>query len=148
MRVRGFRPSIPASKMRLNAIAAERAPTIASTIQASFSPKIPKGKRLSRKASNAPVKANGSANTECSNLIISSVSRSRFQNAIFATILIHALAYTVLSGNLFGGLLERLTDGRPFDATGNTSGRADHQSGERRGHARRHARSDVPCVHA
>ena len=35
-----------------------------------------------RNASNAPVSANGRANTECSNLIISSVSRNRFQKPI------------------------------------------------------------------
>ena len=38
MRVRGLRASISASRIRLNAIAAERAPTIATTIQSSFWP--------------------------------------------------------------------------------------------------------------
>ena len=38
MRVRGFRASISASRMRLNAMAAERAPTMAITIQSSLPP--------------------------------------------------------------------------------------------------------------
>jgi hypothetical protein len=35
-------------------------------------------------ASSAPVSAKGKAKTECSNLIISSVSRSRFQKAMIS----------------------------------------------------------------
>ena len=43
-------------------------------------------KLASRNASKAPVNANGRANTECSNLIISRVSRSLFQKrSIFCT---------------------------------------------------------------
>src|ERR1700693_1337715 len=76
--------------MRLKAMAADRAPTIATTIHSNLPANTRPARWLSRKASKAPVSANGSANTECSNLIISSVSRSRFQNLIFATILIHA----------------------------------------------------------
>ncbi len=74
--MRGLRASIPASTRRLKAIAAERAETIATTIQSRIHGHCGTLKRLSRNASNAPVNANGSANTECSNLIISSVSSS------------------------------------------------------------------------
>ena len=66
--------------MRLNAIAAERAPTIATTIQSSFHAESVGREPSSRIASSAPVSANGSANTECSNLIISSVSRILVRN--------------------------------------------------------------------
>ena len=76
--------------MRLKAMAADRAPTMATTIHSSLPANTRPGKWLSRNASSAPVSANGSAKTECSNLIISSVSRSRFQNLIFVTILVHA----------------------------------------------------------
>jgi len=70
----------------LKAMAAERAATMATTIQASFaagngtpgSGAAPAAAG-SRRASSAPVRANGRAKTECSNLIISSVSRRRFQ---------------------------------------------------------------------
>ncbi len=55
---------------------------MAMTIHSNFPAKTRPGMWLSRKASNAPVSANGKANTECSNLIISSVSTSRFQNFI------------------------------------------------------------------
>src|SRR3954464_8447997 len=66
--VRGFSASNFASTKRLNAIAAERAPTIATTIQ-----KIcrPEGRPLA--ASMAPHSAKGSAKIECSHLIISNV---------------------------------------------------------------------------
>jgi hypothetical protein len=67
-RVRGFAASIVASASRLNAIAAERAASIAITIQRSAclvgSPDA---------ASIAPHSANGRAKMECSHLIISSV---------------------------------------------------------------------------
>src|SRR5689334_16567695 len=61
-------------------MAADRAHTIATTIQKILShiPLVPSG-TPSRIASKAPVKAKGRAKTECSNLIISSVSRRRFQ---------------------------------------------------------------------
>src|SRR5690348_486840 len=80
MRVRGLRRSISASMSRLNAMAADRAPTMATTIQAVLIHSRRRSRPPSRMASTAPVSANGSAKTECSNLIISSVSRTRFQN--------------------------------------------------------------------
>ena len=70
MRVRGFSASIDASASRLNAIAAERAATMATIIQAS---ERPLGTPLA--ASIAPHSAKGSAKIECSHLIISSVTR-------------------------------------------------------------------------
>ena len=67
-RVLGFRRSKSISTNRLNAIAALRAPTMATRIHVSChqrgNPPL---------ASNAPIKANGNANTVCSNLIISNV---------------------------------------------------------------------------
>ena len=78
--VRGFRASIRESSIRLNAIAADRAPTIAKTIQGSFASTTVALKFSSRTARKAPVRAKGSAKMECSNLIISSVRRNRFQN--------------------------------------------------------------------
>src|SRR6266478_2744966 len=59
------------STMRFMVMAAERAATIATTIHKIW---LSEGHpcRVARAASNAPVSANGSANTECSNLIISS----------------------------------------------------------------------------
>src|SRR5580700_3159112 len=111
--------------MRLNAMAADRAPTIATTIHSSLNANTPPVRCFSRNASNAPVSANGSANTECSNLIISSVSRSRFQNLIFATILIHAFdrspnlrtAGKLRQADNRGGLLyhRHYAPGRPGD---------------------------------
>ena len=80
MLVRGLRASISKSTSRLKAMAAERAHTIAITIQNSLRAISPPPEPLSRKASRAPVRANGRAKTECSNLIISSVSRRRFQS--------------------------------------------------------------------
>src|SRR3954452_7087888 len=68
MEVRGLAASYSASTKRLKAIAAERAPTIATTIQRSWRAD---GKPLA--ASMAPQSANGSAKIECSHLIISSV---------------------------------------------------------------------------
>ncbi len=62
--------------MRLKVMAAERAPTMATMIQASFTAALRASRLDSRTANKAPVKANGKANTECSNLIISSVSLS------------------------------------------------------------------------
>src|SRR6266481_3680660 len=59
------------STMRFMVMAAERAATIATTIHKIW---LSEGHPclVARAASNAPVRANGSANTECSNLIISS----------------------------------------------------------------------------
>src|SRR5690242_18937491 len=71
--------------MRLNAIAAERAETIATTIQVNRQSRPGMWTPLSRQARSAPVSANGSANTECSNLIMSSVSRSRVQKRASAS---------------------------------------------------------------
>ena len=58
------------AEMSRNAIAAERAPTIARTIQ-----RICHAEGSPLAASTAPRKANGNANSVCSILIISSVSR-------------------------------------------------------------------------
>src|SRR3954471_5612819 len=66
--VRGFSASNLASTSRLKAIAAERAPTIATTIHKSCGAE---GKPLA--ASIAPHSAKGSAKIECSHLIISKV---------------------------------------------------------------------------
>src|SRR6202011_571471 len=63
--------------MRLMVIAAERAATIATTIHATCR-NVGQPCRETRAASSAPVSANGSAKTECSNLIISSTVRMRF----------------------------------------------------------------------
>src|SRR5439155_22069853 len=68
--VRGFTASIVASARRLKAIAAERAETIATIIHPSW---WMDGRPLA--ASMAPHSAKGSAKTECSHLIISSVTR-------------------------------------------------------------------------
>ncbi len=78
MRVRGLRASISASSKRLNAMAAERAATIATTIQPDLAPGRARVEAGIAQASSAPVSAKGRANTECSNLIISSVRRMRF----------------------------------------------------------------------
>src|SRR5690348_13755326 len=88
--VRLFRASISASSRRLNAIAADRAATIATAIQKKRQPSPSISNPLSRQARRAPVKAKGSANTECSNFIMSSVSRRRLQKRLIgvaATIL-------------------------------------------------------------
>jgi uncharacterized protein len=61
-------------------MAAERAQTIADTIQSSFQPKFGVAKPSSRYANIAPVKANGRAKMECSNLIMSSVRDRRVRN--------------------------------------------------------------------
>src|SRR5580704_19759760 len=65
--------------MRFTVIAAERAATMATTIQTYWrSVGQPFGGWcVARAASSAPVSANGSAKTECSNLIISSTVRMR-----------------------------------------------------------------------
>src|SRR6185369_3489339 len=68
--VRGFRASKFRSAIRLNAIAAERAPTIATTIQ-----RLCHAEGSPLAASTAPRNANGNANSVCSILIISSVRR-------------------------------------------------------------------------
>ncbi len=65
--------------MRFTVIAAERAATMATTIQKTCCTEGQPcgGWCVARAASSAPVSANGSANTECSNLIISSTVRMR-----------------------------------------------------------------------
>ena len=103
MRVRGFRPSISASRMRLNVIATERAETIETTISASRIQNRSIVNADSRQASRAPVNANGSAKTECSNLIISSVNRVLRRKECrnkgdLVTILFHAHRALVHSG--------------------------------------------------
>ena len=63
--VRALSASCAASASRLNPIAALRAATIATTIHATRGPTSASAHRpVSFKASSAPVKANGSANTE------------------------------------------------------------------------------------
>src|ERR1700756_3640189 len=62
--------------MRLMVMAAERAATIATTIQRIWR-SVGQEFRVARAASNAPVSAKGKAKTECSNLIISSTVRMR-----------------------------------------------------------------------
>ena len=82
--VRGLAASTLRSAMRLKVIAAERAPTMARVIQTSFAiQKLAGCIATSRAASVAPRKANGKANSVCSILIISSVTRSRSPNGIF-----------------------------------------------------------------
>ena len=61
MAVRGFSASIRASTSRLNPMAALRAVTMATTTQAICA----HANGACCHASNAPVSANGSANTEC-----------------------------------------------------------------------------------
>ncbi len=75
VRVRGLAASSSASAQRLKAIAAERAATIATRIQATFVHNAghPPGRPWA--ASNTAVSAKGSAKIECSHLIISSVVR-------------------------------------------------------------------------
>src|SRR6185503_8441823 len=63
--------------MRLKAIAVERAPTIAMVIQKIC---LMVGRPFA--ASTAPSNANGSANSVCSILIISSVTRTFLSNAV------------------------------------------------------------------
>src|SRR6185437_3868726 len=77
-RVRGFSASSPASAQRLKAMAADRALTLHTMIQTSC---IALGSPLA--ASIAPVSAKGSANTECSHLIISSVTPTLRTNPMF-----------------------------------------------------------------
>ena len=76
--VRGFFASISASRTRLNAIATDRAATMDTTIQPSLNISPWRSKSDARHASKAPVSAKGSAKTECSNLIMSSVRRKRW----------------------------------------------------------------------
>src|SRR5579883_1191091 len=71
IRVRGFLASNFRSAMRLKVMAALRAATIATMIQSNC---LQVGHP--RTARRAPVRANGNAKTECSNLIISSVVRN------------------------------------------------------------------------
>src|SRR5579864_4199255 len=75
--VRGLAASMEASARRLKAIAAERAATMATTIQASVRVF---GRPFA--ASMAPQRANGSTNTECSHLIISRVTRRLLRTGI------------------------------------------------------------------
>src|SRR5437763_1987975 len=69
--VRGLRASYSRSAIRLKAIAVERAPTIATIIQT-----ICHAVGIPRAANTEPRNANGSANSVCSILIISSVVRT------------------------------------------------------------------------
>ncbi len=62
--------------MRLRVMAADRAATMAITIHKTCR-NVGQLCWLARAASNAPVSANGKANTECSNLIISRIVRMR-----------------------------------------------------------------------
>src|SRR6266403_6385125 len=62
--------------MRFSVIAAERAATIATTIHKTCR-SVGQPCSVARAASSAPVSANGSAKTECSNLIISRTVRIR-----------------------------------------------------------------------
>ena len=64
--VRGFSASMSRSAQRLKPIAADLAPTMATTIQ-----KACRSEGSPPSASNAPVNANGRAKMVCSNLIIS-----------------------------------------------------------------------------
>jgi hypothetical protein len=66
MLVLGFSASKTRSAQRLNPMAAERAPTMATAIQ-----KIVRHAGSPRAASSAPVNAKGNAKIVCSNLIIS-----------------------------------------------------------------------------
>lgn len=92
--VRGLRASKPASTRRLKAIAALRAPTIATSIQAHcFACGRP------RAARKAPRKANGRANTVCSILIISSVIRNLFNNRAPCAKISYSWAETPCSPN-------------------------------------------------
>src|SRR5665811_767341 len=68
--VRGLAASMEASAQRLNAIAAERAATMATMIHTSW-----RSEGNPPAASMAPQSANGRAKMECSHLIISSVTR-------------------------------------------------------------------------
>src|SRR5438128_11822053 len=77
--------------MRLKAIAVERAPTIATEIQT-----ICDAVGIPRAASTAPRKANGSANSVCSILIISSVVRMFFVIAATVAYLTRSLLLEVL----------------------------------------------------
>ena len=78
--VRGFRASISASRMRLNAMAADRAPTIATTIQSKAPSEVANLKSAIPPRQERPgQREREREQTECSNLIISSVRRRRFQ---------------------------------------------------------------------
>src|SRR5215471_17286961 len=77
--VLGFAASSFASTNRLNAMAAERAATMQTTIQHNT---LSEGQAPA--ASTAPVKAKGSAKMECSHLIISSVTAVLFHNELMS----------------------------------------------------------------
>src|SRR6202158_6001766 len=64
--------------MRLMVIAAERAATMETTIQ-KVCQRVAQVCAVMRAAKSAPVNANGSAKTECSNLIISRIVRMRLK---------------------------------------------------------------------
>ena len=80
----GSAPSSEASARRLKAMAAERAATIATTIQPSFQATSPAARPESRRASSAPVSANGRAKTECWNLMASRTRAACRRNAFIA----------------------------------------------------------------
>src|SRR4030095_2899553 len=102
--VRGLAASMYLSASRLNAIAAERAPIMATTSQAIvFKGGIP------RAASMAPSSANGSAKSVCSILIISSVTR-RLRKNRDALLRLSSLSLPIASA----GRVEHL-DGRGRD---------------------------------
>src|SRR5579859_1226107 len=74
--VRGFSLSKRRSAMRLMVMAAERAETMATTIQRIWR-KVGQPCEVKRAARSAPVRAKGKAKMECSNLIISRTVRMR-----------------------------------------------------------------------
>src|SRR6185369_2441961 len=93
--------------MRLKAIAVERAPTIATVIQTICHPV-----GRPRAASTAPRKANGSANSVCSILIISSVVRTFLTTAAIDS----TYAPTVQCLSLCRSTLTRLSNGSRLNA--------------------------------
>ena len=74
-------------------MAAERALTIATTIQATIQQARANPIPEPRKASAAPVSANGSANTECSNRIMSRLCRRRVKNIFYLIVRFTALGF-------------------------------------------------------
>src|SRR5262249_29687893 len=95
--VRGLRASISASTSRLMLIASERAPTIASVIQIRSC-----ADGISFLHSNAPMYANGSANTVCSILTSDAKRRGSTTVELTAVPSIHSL----LVGGGAGGASE------------------------------------------
>src|SRR6266568_575075 len=96
VRVRGLAASSSASAQRLNAMAQERADTIATRIQPSV-----RHEGQPCAANNVAVKANGRAKMECSHLIISSVVR------VFASKPIASISISQCNGGHGPRLLER-----------------------------------------